>query len=390
MAFPRLVFSVSRFTSASSLLQWGSRSISTDLRLWALIAVFTLVVQTALLAEDFVDSRYQYYQEGRNRIRVDSSYSLFELDLTDTLKLDGSLIYSAVSGASPTGLPPFLKGPLPVAELEDDRYAFSLALTKTIGSHALQGSFAYSTESDYISYGYAIQDTILFNEKNTSLLLGFAFSDDTVGATGTNLSKPKWSYDFIVGLNQILGPDDLLTANFGLGFKRGYLSDPYKRVLWNFFFVLPDNRPHHRQDELVFLQWTHFLSTWDASVQTSWRFGHNDWGSNSNTFQITFLKKFFGDRLTLGPSFRYYYQSSAYFYDTEYIGKKPKFRSADYRLAEEETFTYGIQARLYALEERLALDVGYERYITTGLDGKTSQAAFPDANSVTVGLHLKF
>jgi hypothetical protein len=78
------------------------------------------------LSESFLESRYQYYQEDDERIRVDSNYSLFSIDLSDTTVLSGSLLYSAISGASPTGLPPLVKGgDLPVAELEDERIAFT-------------------------------------------------------------------------------------------------------------------------------------------------------------------------------------------------------------------------------------------------------------------------
>ncbi|MEO7932708.1 MAG: DUF3570 domain-containing protein [Chthoniobacterales bacterium] len=375
-----------------------------QIRVWALVGMVYLFVISSAIAENFFDTRYQYYQEDHNRIRVDSEYSLFSLDINDTLVLDGSLLYSAISGASPTGLPAWTKGGnVPVVEMHDKRYAFTLGLAKQWQNHTIAAGFSYSNESDYISYGYSLQDTISLNQKNTDLVLGFAISDDTVGANGSALSAAKRSYDAIIGINQILTPNDLLSVNLTLGWKQGYLSDPYKRTLFSGFFdyygtiypydyVKGDVRPDRKFEQLLFAQWTHYISWADASMETSYRFGHNDSDIFSHTARIAFYKSFFDGRVTIGPSFRYYRQTAASFYDTQFKGN-PKYYSSDYRLSAEQTFTYGLQVRAYpikALKDRLALDLGYERYLIEGLDHKTSQSAYPDANSITVGMHWGF
>jgi hypothetical protein len=142
-------------------------------------------------------------------------------------------------------------------------------------------------------------------------------------------------------------------------------------------------------EQLVFTQWTHYIKPWGASLETSYRFGRNDWGSTSHTFRGALYKKFFNGRVILGPSARYYRQSAASFYAPEFTGA-PRYYSSDYRLSAEETYSVGLQTRWYAVKDRLAVDLGYERYTTHGLDNKTSQSAYPTANSVTMGLHLQF
>jgi hypothetical protein len=303
-----------------------------------------------------------------------------------------------ISGASPTGLPPPLPSLLapkvgtsqvPTVTVTDERWAFTLGVTKQVGIHSLRGSFAYSTESDYTSRGYAIQDTISLNQKNTDLVLGLAYDDDTVGANGTSLSAGKQTYDAIIGINQVFGPNDLFSANISLGWRRGYLADPYKVALLNSFYVVHDTRPSHRFEQLLFLQWTHYIEPLGASVETSYRYGHNDWGSDSHTGTLSIYKKFFKDSLTIGPTFRYYRQSAADFYSTQFSGN-PKYYSSDYRLSAEETYSAGVQVRWFPIKDRFAVDLGYERYTTRGLDHVTSQSAYPDANSFTVGLHYQF
>jgi hypothetical protein len=287
-----------------------------------------------------------------------------------------------------------------VVGLTDQRFGFGLGLTRQLANHSVRAGFALSDESDYVSYAYSLTDTISFNRKTTDLVLGLAYTDDIVGANGTPLRASKRSFDALIGLNQILGPDDLVSFNLSLGWREGFLSDPYKRVLvtepvlFNQVvllnqFVLPDTRPDHRFEQLYDLQWTHYLNPLHASVETSYRFGHNDFGSHSHTAQIAYFQKLFGDRLVIRPAFRYYRQSAADFYATQFTGH-PLYYSSDYRLSEEETFSAGLQIRWFAIKDRLIVDAGYERYITRGLDGVTSPSAYPSANSFTVGMHVTY
>lgn len=340
-------------------------------------------------AQGLFESRYQYYQEDDSRIRVDSDYSLWAFDLSETLKLEGSFLYSAISGASPTGLPPAAKGKqVPVIELEDDRYAVTLGLTSIHGKHSIKPGFAYSYEPDYESFSASLQDTISLNEKSTDLVLGFSGTWDTVGAAGSALSEDKTSYDAIIGVRQVLGPDTLLQVNAVLGWKDGFLSDPYKRALIDDEVFL-EERPDSKFEQLLFAQITQFVEPIDASVEASYRFGHNDHGITSHTTSVSLNKWLLDKRLLVRPSFRYYSQSEADYYGVSFSGD-PDYFSSDYRISAEETFNLGIQLRYIAIPDRLSIEAGYERYITRGTDGETSQSAYPDAHSFSIGARLSF
>jgi hypothetical protein len=352
-------------------------------------ALLYLHLISAADSETVIESRYQHYQEGDGRMKVDSDYSLFSVDLSDTVVLDGTLLYSTLSGASPTGLPPLKKGgQVPTVFLEDERYAATLGLTKQLGNHSLKTGLSYSYEGDYLSLGASLQDTISLNEKNTELVLGMAYTNDTVGANGSNFEATKRSYDAMIGINQILDPNTLLSFNVGLGWKQGYLSDPYKRVLID-NEVFYDERPGRKFEQLMLLQLTHYIPSLDASVEASYRLGHNDFGSTSHTAMVAFYKYLLNKRIVIRPSIRFYDQSAARFYATEFHGN-PTYASADYRLAAERSLNLGLQVRWNIIKDKLALDVGYERYNSWGTDHKTSQSAFPDANSFTVGFHYQF
>lgn len=352
------------------------------------VSLFHSLIVSATLAEDVFETRYQYYQEDDGRVRVDSEYSLFSTDLSDTMVLDGTFLYSAISGASPTGLPSYNGEHVSLVDLEDERMAATLGLTTQLGRHSLKTGVSYSNESDYLSLGASVSDTISFNSKNTELVLGFAYASDTIGANGSPLEETKDTFDWLVGVNQILGPGTLLTVNAGLGLKQGFLTDPYKRVLID-DGVYHENRPDRKLEQLLYVQLTQDLKSIDASADISYRFGHNDHGMLSHTMSVALNKYFFDRRLLVRPSFRYYRQSEADYYATEFTGD-PEYYSADYRVSAEETFNLGLQMRVQLIPDRLALDLGYERYLTRGTDGHTSQSAYPDAHSFTAGFHVQF
>jgi hypothetical protein len=341
-----------------------------------------------LRAEDKFETRYEYYQEDNDRIRVDSDYSLFSVDLSDTVMLNGTFLYSAISGASPSGRPPDFKGgDVPIVSLTDERWGGTLGVTKLIANHTLTAGLAYSYESDYTSRGISLVDTVSLNEKATDLTYGFAYTDDVVGANGSNLSEAKRSYDAILGVSQVVNPTTLFQANLVLGWKRGFLNDPYKGALVDDQFLF-ENRPNAKFEQLLNLSLTHYFESLGASLELSDRIGHNDQGMWSNTITTAFNKYLFGKRLVLSPRFRFYSQGAADYYATRFTGN-PEFYSADYRLSAEQTFSFGVQAH-YKFTDSCALDLGYERFISRGTDGITSQSAYPDANILRVGFALKF
>jgi hypothetical protein len=67
----------------------------------------------------------------------------------------------------------------------------------------------------------------------------------------------------------------------------------------------------------------------------------------------------------------------------------PPHYSADYRLSELRTWTYGIKV-IGKIFDRCSLDVQYMRYEMHGTDGVTSQSAYPTANIVSVGASVWF
>ncbi|MSU20325.1 MAG: DUF3570 domain-containing protein [Pedosphaera sp.] len=413
----------------------------------ALIVAFWLSVLhlQRSAAEDRVDYRYEDYREDNGRIRIRTHGVGFEKELSSKITAKGLLVYDGISGATPTGEAPARGSKaLPIASIEDIRRAASLNLDIRHGRHTTTPELSYSEESDYTSRGLSLTHSIDFNQKNTTLLLGAAHNFDSVGGGVLTDFQRKDTTDLLMGLNQLLSPATVLSVNLTLGYSDGYLNDPYRRAT----FLLPDspdpifsdpaavnplsdNRPHHRFKQVGLASLTQFIAPLNGSVEGGYRLYHDDWGIWASTVSLTWYQKI-GKHLTLSPLFRYYYQGAADFYapsfqgvsfdeyaggtrvafqDGVFVGfqgdpvfpsagdesafqilpvpARPSYFSADYRLSQLETITYGIGARV-KLGEHFTLDVAWKRYEMHALDGVTSRSAYPSANVFTVGCGIWF
>jgi hypothetical protein len=374
--------------------------------------------------EDHLDYRFEDYQEDGGRIHVETHSGLFELKAAPWLNLKGEMVYDAISGASPTGAPPpaqiqfvspALGGPngpsiyntsVPLATMHDQRYAGSMEAAMTFGPHHFTPQFSYSEESDYISYGAAMGYSLDLNQKNTTLNFGWSHNWDTVLPKGFLATQERKDVDdFLIGVNQLLGPKTVLAVNGTYGSARGYLDDQYKGVLVETTpqldptrpALIAENRPSHRDRYIAYAALTQYITPLHASVEGAYRFFHDSYDISAHTASLTWFQKL-GRHVLVAPTFRYYRQSAASFYVTELpdypnnptsLIDVPQYYSADYRLSELESFAYGVSISVKPTHW-LSFDAAYQRYEMFGLDHVTSPTAYPKANVFTIGARLWF
>ncbi len=358
-----------------------------------------------LHAEDHVDYKFEEYDETRDRIQIQTHSVLFEVAAGGAVTVQGEAVYDSISGATPTGGPPPAgSDQVPLAHMEDTRYAGSLGTAIAWGRNTTTPQVAYSYEHDYESIGISLNHSIDFNQKNTTLNLGVAHNFDTVMPSFWYESKSKDSTGFLVGGTQLLGPKTVVSANLTIGIESGYLSDPYKGFVFTGYdpaSLFPENRPSTRDKQIFLASLTHFFESVNGSVEGSYRFYHDTFDIFSQTAGLEWFQKI-GNHVIVSPGFRYYRQSAAYFYATElpgdpttppgspfYTGPVPDYYSADYRLSNMQTFTYGLKLTVI-INSHVYLDAAYKRYEMQGLDGVTSASAYPDANVFTVGARIWF
>ena len=130
-------------------------------------------------------------------------------------------------------------------------------------------------------------------------------------------------------------------------------------------------------------------------MEGSYRFHRDNWGIHAHTTSLEWHQKL-GSHVVLSPLIRYHYQNEADFYGVIFPGDPslsdlgvPRHYSADFRLSELQTFTYGAQLS-FIINDQLYFDLGYKRYDMDGLDNITAKSAYPDANVFTAGLRLWF
>lgn len=417
------------------------------LRLPALIlaAALPLLTLSKTRGEDQAVYRYESYAEDHGRISIATHSALFEKKLSNVLSVKGEYVYDSISGATPSGGPtvdqiknrdPFSFPATATGSVVgmktllngDIRRAGSGELGIKLGNHRFAPQFSYSEESDYLSRGYGLNYSWDFNEKNTTLNAGWAHTYDSIPSSPGFMARfkdtqHKTADDFFVGVNQLLGPKTVLTFNVSYGNSYGYLSDPYKGVLFqdyqqsnvdpNLFTLEEDTRPRHKHKYVGYTSLTQYITPLHASVEGSYRLYYDSFGILAHTIGVSWHQKV-GKFLTLSPSFRFYHQSAADFYYANGVPgdlslynadptipifggpndglpnpAPPAAYSSDYRLSEMNSYTYGIHA-LVKLHEHFGIDLGYQRYSMEGLDGVTSVSAYPEAHIVTLGARVWF
>jgi hypothetical protein len=362
-------------------------------------------------AEDRVDYSYEDYAENDGRIHVATQGVYFESDIKSWFSINGNFISDALSGATPSGAPP-LPGTNVVdsPHMHDHRYAGSMSGSFKIASHTLTPQVSYSQEDDYRSVGISLNDAIDFNEKNTTFSWGLSHTFDQIlpnppGEDPTITSpRNKNSTEGLLGISQVLDQNTIIGGSLTLGYSDGYLSDPYKRVLFDDspynpgfpFTVYPENRPDYKFRQVAFLSLQHYFEPLNGAAEVTYRFYHDSFGISAHTASLQWNQKI-GKHVILSPLFRYYTQTAASFYATHFPGDPanqsmfpiPQYYSADYRLSALNSYTYGISLSVQ-LQKHVSLEIACKHYEIKGTDGVTAAAQYPTANTFSGTLSVWF
>lgn len=354
-------------------------------------------------AEDTVRYKFQEYQERGGRIAVKVHGAAVEKDFgTDMhLKLEG--VIDAITGATPNGQPaPAGSDQVPLSDLHERRKAWSAAFSRQFQGINVALGVSNSRESDYVSTGWSLNTITDFNQKNTSLLVGLAGTDDDMRVFYQAERAKKRGHDLIVGVTQLLDPQTSVTLNLTWGRSRGYLSDPYKLVqkTTEIFpgvslpLTFPENRPGEREKWIGLAGINRAFPGLHGAVDLSYRLYHDTYDTTAHTVDVAWFQHL-GERLTLRPGLRFHQQDAASFYYYQLDGAAvvpvsgpPRtngpFYSSDYRLSALRTYTYGLKL-IWDVNAALQLDAAFERYDMRGTDRVTPQSAYCRANIITVG-----
>ena len=301
----------------------------------------------------------------------------------DGRKLNLKFVIDSLTGASPngatitdqpqtftrpSGIGTFVTpaGKLPLDDtFKDTRNAISAQYEFELNRLTrLSTGVANSDEYDYSSVGVNATLARDFNNRNTTLLFGLAFSSDTISPEGdipvplasTQLPRSqlrqfnedeKTVADFLLGVTQVINKNTLMQVNYSFSSSDGYLTEPFKLLS-----VLDDtsgdtvdyvyeNRPDTRDKHSLFWKTKYSLNNGNV-IDLSYRYLWDDWDITSHTVDARYRFDV-SNRLYVEPHLRYYTQQEAEFYTQSLNASTalPEFASADYRLGAFDGITYG-------------------------------------------------
>ena len=352
-----------------------------------------------------IDTAILFYSESDSRVSAVEPAIYAGRELADDERIDMRLVIDVLTGASPNGAhassvaqtfttPSGRKsytaepGETPLDDtFRDTRVAFGvdweMGLDR-LSRLTLGGNF--SKEYDYLSLGGSATYTRDFNDRNTTLTTAVAFNLDVIEPEGgiPSVLQPmvnedfirnrdgtdddKTITDFMVGVTQVISRQTIMQLNLSLGQTDGYQNDPFKIVSvidpvtglpanGSFFDTattgnlpyLYESRPDSRDRTVLFFKTVHHLD--EDVIHFSYRYYDDDWGINSNTFDLRYRYEL--EDSYLQPHIRFYTQDAADFYrhnlqlgtDVDPVSGQASidYVSHDYRLAKSETTTIGLK-----------------------------------------------
>ncbi|NEV61713.1 DUF3570 domain-containing protein [Thiorhodococcus minor] len=350
---------------------------------------------------------YFYYEEGDDRMTVESLNQSLVVPLGDRLDIRLNGVRDTISGASPiynvpqircedgrvfdapvrtvsgasgstsTGGPPPERPPLNdgscgissvrqvmlESTFEDIRTAGDFKLSYYRDDTTLSFGAGLSREKDYDSDFFSLDLRQEMNQKLTTLAVGYSLASDTFTPLNkTNFSGDKETHQLLVGVTQVLSKNDFIQANLTYGDSSGYLTDPYKNVyLLSTNEAIEESRPEARRQWNLLTRYVHYFPGLKSALHLDYRYSRDDWGISAHTVE-TFWIQSLGQGWQLVPRLRYYSQGQADFYQS-YFEDLPAdgYYSSDYRLAGFGALS-GALKLTKQITDQVRLDAGVEFY----------------------------
>jgi Protein of unknown function (DUF3570) len=248
---------------------------------------------------------------GGNRMRIKAPSLGVSTGLGESWGVDASLVYDAVSGASPD-----YHSSISTASIKDYRKAGDAKLTRYFRRSSIGVGIAASSEHDYGSKAISADYRMSSEDNNQTYAFGLGYSSDKIedqrGKVVGYIDKPgkKRGIDLMMGITSNLSPTDIIQSNITYTTGKGYYDDPYKTF---------DKRPDNRKDMAWLIRHNHYFSDADAALHLSYRFFRNSWGMQSHTVESEWHQEL-GSGWKVIPGLRVYSQNSADFYND--LGKE--------------------------------------------------------------------
>jgi Protein of unknown function (DUF3570) len=288
-----------------------------------------------------------------NSLDLKLSYQKNE-NISHSLSLDASIDY--YSSASSDNIDPrSVSG----ASREDVHFYPSLSYTRKNESkhNSIGGGLAYSTEWDYQSFGGNVNYSKSSKDNNTELSLKIGAFFDTWevilpselrikggGRDRNNVTKPRNSYSFAIGLSQVITKRLQLLFMVEPSYQEGLLSTPYHRVYFTDNTLKVEKLPGKRLKLPASIRANYFIGD-NIIVRSFYRYYTDDWGMTAHTASLEIPVKI-TSFLSVTPHYRYNKQNAVkYFSPYQKHKTADTFYTSDYDISTFTSNFYGAGIR---------------------------------------------
>lgn len=325
---------------------------------------------------------YSDSQPGLDRMQVRSSAIGILAPMGDQWAVEGTWVVDSISGASPA----YHNAAESAKPVTDTRKGADVRLSHYLPAATVSLGLSTSDEADYFSRAMSLQLSHSSDDRNTTLTLGAAYTDDDINPVNKVVkAAKKQTHELLLGITQVLTPQDIVQVNVTDASGQGYFTDPYK---------LLDNRPNTRRQQTVLARWNHHYTALEATQKLSFRYYKDSFGIESTQFSLEWAQAL-PQGWTVTPLVRLYRQSAAYFYvppDPALPGAitvpqdyapGQTLLSFDPRLSSFTASTYGLKVAK-RIDKDWSADLRFEQY------GQSSDATPLDARFIQLGLTRTF
>lgn len=382
------------------------------------------------------DAGLLIYAEDDDQVQAIEGALSAKKALDDERSISLKVVIDSLTGASPNGAVgqnqaqtfsrPSGNGSYTVAAgdtplddtFKDTRVALSAQYTHQLSRlWQYSGGGNLSKEYDYLSL--AINSALArdFNNRNTTASLGFSYAFDTYEPEGgiplatASVSDPvnrdgsddtKQTLDLLAGITQVINRQTLMQFNYAHSKVSGYQTDPFKLVSiidnngWAQDYIY-ESRPDDRTKQSVFWRTKYMRQPSNQVLDISYRYFWDDWGMTAHNIDTRWRFQL-QDRHFIEPHLRYYNQQAVDFYRV-YLNDgeaRPKHVTADYRLGEMQTYTFGLKYGFPIAGNEFSVRLEYYLTRVTGDDSLAKGAGlagidlYPDKSAIMLQSFYRF
>jgi len=206
--------------------------------------------------------------------------------------------------------------------IHDTRHQVSGSVAQDLGATTLHGSYSYSRENDYQSHTLAASLSQDFDDKNTTIALGYNLSLNTVGRSGDSVyARALTVHGANASWTQVISKRAITQVTYEVGYSTGFQASPYRFVPVRMSadavpdFWVAETDPDTRWRHAIVFAANRAIDS--GSLQADYRLYHDTWGITSHTIGARYFAQL-APNLELRLRERFYVQNAASFYQAVY------------------------------------------------------------------------